>query len=252
MNFVVTATAILLVGCTSPQTIVRTETLRRPASPTCIEVSSDLEARVKRQGIRDFYFITRLARGPYVAELEDAEGTYYRAPPGGLYLTTEDAEKKPVLQITNYNDGGIWIPRASGNSSHIYMYISNQGAAYVPTPSNTSCATAFSVSDPKIQGLNTVAFAVDGAVGGAIGGAIAKVASKGGSMSFGQAVGTGAVGGAVGGLIVAELANMDVGKITHFPMTGDPAFVTLLDALSSKIVPIPELPAEVDAGVRKP
>lgn len=230
--------SVLLGGCA---TGVQPSDLKKPVALTCIEVPKGIEAREVR-GAMKFNWTTRLVSGPYIAELEDEEGTYYRAPLGGIYIGRDDlADKPPAPLMPRTFNGGVWIPRVPGKTPHLYSYFSTQEAASVPLPENASCATAITVPDPQAQGVSTVAFAAGGAVGGAAGGAVARATTSSGSMSYGQAMGTGAVGGAIGGAVVAGLINMDVGKIFHHPSSTDPQFQAALERMPQTVVKIPAI-----------
>ncbi|WP_141218206.1 hypothetical protein [Bordetella genomosp. 11] len=187
------------------------------------------------RGIFDIEWTTKVAAGPYISEFEDAGGTYYRAPPGGLYFAMTN--NSPV-DPTTY-DGGIWVPRDHATPPVFYTYYSTANAVVAPLPTGASCANAVLVPSPQGTGADTVAFATGGAIGGAAGGAIGRGIAHSASMSYGQAAGAGAAGGAIGGLIVAALINMDVGKIFYRPMPNDPAFIQKLTQLTKEAKPIP-------------
>lgn len=230
----------LLAGCgTTP---INPADLKRPVALTCIEVPQGMEAH-ELLGLGKYHWTTRLAPGPYIAEREDADGTYYRAPPGGVYQARDDlANLPPSPLVPRVRDGGIWMPHTQGNLPHVYTYYSTQEAPVVALPEKASCATAVSLSDPKSKGVNTVAFATGGALGGATGGAVATAVTRNTSASSGQAVGAGAAGGAIAGLLVAAMIDMDVGKIFHHPVSNDPKFMAALQELSHSAAPIPAAP----------
>lgn len=225
-----------LSGCA---TIVRPDDLKKPEMVTCLEVPKGVEAH-EVKGLFDYRWTTRLAHGPYIAELEDAEGIYYRAPPGGIFVGPDDIDGKPLPRLQPWLfDGGIWVPRASDKAPHLYTYFSTQDATVAQLPAGASCATAVSVPDPNSKGVSVVVFATEGALGGAIGGAVARAASQNSSMSYGQSAGAGLIGGAIAGVIIAGLINMDVGKIVHSAPSTDPKFRAALGELVFKIVQIP-------------
>lgn len=237
-SFVIAAIAApaLLTGCA---TMTAPENLKRPESLTCIEVPDGIEGH-EILGWLKFHWTTRLAKGPYISEREDADGIYYRAPPGGIYIGRDDiADKPPIPLLPRIFDGGIWVPKSPGIEPHIYTYYSTQEATVTPLPENAGCSTAVAWPDPKSEGVSTVAFATGGAIGGAIGGTIAKSTTPGSSMSYGQAAGAGAAGGAIGGIIISSMINMDVGKITHRQTSTDPEFVAMLKELNSHTISIP-------------
>lgn len=240
-SFAILAAAACLGACA---TAIPPDSLKRPDPLTCIEVPKGVEAH-ESKGLLNIKWTTRLAPGPYISEREDTEGTYYRAPPAGLYIGRDDlADEPPQPLMPRLFDGGIWIPRAPGKPPHLYTYFSTQEATAAPVPENASCANAVSVPDPHSQGVSTVAFVVGGAAGGAAGGAIARAVSQNSTMSYGQAAGAGAVGGAIGGAIVAGLINMDVGKIIHHAPATDPKFHSALEEFGRNVTPIPATPLQ--------
>lgn len=59
--------------------------LQVPTQVSCIELSAALSG-IETKGLFKVESETRLERGPYISAHEDAEGIYYRAPPGGVYI----------------------------------------------------------------------------------------------------------------------------------------------------------------------
>lgn len=229
-----TTTAFLCACATG----IKPDELQAPEKLTCLDVPQGVEAHEVR-GLMKFHWTTRLTPGPYIAEREDINGTYYRAPSGGIYIGRDDlADKPPLAMLPRTFNGGIWVPRDPDKEPHLYTYFSTQEATIVPLPKNASCSNAISVPDPQSKGVSVVAFASGGAIGGATGGAVARAATPNSTMSYGQAAGVGAAGGAIGGMIVAGMINMDVGKIFHQPSSTDPKFLATLKELTRKIVPI--------------
>lgn len=228
-------TSLFLTGCMG----IRPESLAKPEKLTCIQVLPGTEAHETR-GLLDVKVTTRLTPGPYFSERQDAEGTYYRAPPGGIYIGADAGADKPNTgPVPRIQDGGIWLPRTPGKSPHLYTFSSIGDSTIIPVPDNASCATAMSIPDPQSKGVNAVAFATGGAIGGAAGGLIARSTSPGKAMSYGQAAGTGLVGGALGGLVVAGLINMDIGTINHLSVSTDPTFQAALEKLAPTVTAVP-------------
>ncbi|MDI1260269.1 hypothetical protein [Aquabacterium sp.] len=241
---------LMLGGCA---TMVKPEDLSRPAKLSCFEVPQIVEAHEVR-GLLDIPWVTKLAQGPYVAERENAEGTYYRAPPGGIHIAPAavKADAPPAPLMPRVFDGGIWIPKTPGTPAHLYTYFSTQEAAVVPLPEAASCQTAQLVKDPDAKGVSAVAFATGGLIGGTAGGLVGRSVSSNSSVSYGQAAGAGAVGGALGGLIVAGLINMDVGKIVHHPLSKDAKFQSALQDMSAKVVLVVPSALPDEAAATKP
>lgn len=240
LAFIITA---FFSGCA---TRILPNDLARPEALTCIEVPEGVEAHEIKGPLKK-HWTTKLVPGPYISEREDADGTYYRAPPGGIYSVLDEIADKPTPPLMpRIFDGGIWVPRTSGKTPHLYIYYSTQDATIIPLPDSSNCSSAVSVPDPESMGVNTVAFVTGGALGGATGGATARATVPNASVSYGQATGGGAIAGAVSGLIVAGLINMDVGKITHLSLSTDPKFVAALEELALKVVPIPAIQPQTD------
>lgn len=208
--------------------MVKPDKLFLPRELTCIDIPAGLDAH-DIKGLLKIHWTTRVLPGPYVAEREDASGTYYRAPPGGIQYIQDGTEDKPASLFTHMAyDGGIWVPRDASLPPHLYTYFSTRSAPVVPLPEGATCATATFAEDPKTKGVSLAAFAAGGAVAGATGTAVARSTVNNGSMSYGQAAGAGAAGGLLGGLIVAAIINNDVGKIVNQPLSKDTKFVTEL------------------------
>lgn len=242
---ILTSALIFLGGCA---TVVQPTDLKQPVSPTCIQVPDGVEAR-ELKGLLDYKWTTRLAGGPYIAEWEDSEGTYFRAPPGGIYIGRDDlADKPPIPLMPRHFDGGIWIPRQAAKPVNVYTYFSTEEAHVAPAPAGARCDTAVLLPASQAKGVSKVAFSTGGAIGGAAGGVVGRSMSSNSSLTYGQAAGIGAAGGAIGGFIVASLINMDVGKIYVQPQSKDPQFLTALERLRINIATLrfaTEQPLEV-------
>lgn len=230
---VVVAMGIFVGGCTPA---IKPSKLFVPKEITCIDIPQELDAHEVR-GLLKVHWTTRVLPGPYVAEREDGNGTYYRAPPGGIQIIADGTENKSANMFTHMAyDGGIWVPSNSSLPPHIYTYFSTGSAAVVPVPEGASCANAKFAQDPETKGVSLAGFAMGGAAAGAVGGAAARATVSHGSMSYGQAAGAGAAGGLLGGVIVAAIINNDVGKIVKQPLSKDANFVIALqNAVKAKI-----------------
>lgn len=237
--------ALTLGGCA---TVIKPTDLAQPASPLCIQVPQGVEAH-EVKGLLNFKWTTRLASGPYIAEREDAGGTFYRAPPGGVYIGRDDiADQPPIPLLPRQFDGGIWLPHDPKAPSRIYTYFSTEEAVVVPVPSGAACDVAMLVPDPQAKGVSVVAFATGGAIGGAAGAVVGRSVNSQSNMSYGQAAGAGVAGGLIGGVIIASLINMDVGKINLMPLNKDPVFQAALDQLRGSVVQLKPAPAPVPAA----
>ena len=234
------ALAVLaLGGCATP---IAPEELQVPARISCFELAAPV-SYVEERGLLKYMWETRLERGPYVAERVDANGTFYRAPPGGVSIARQDALSAPASSLTHMTyDGGVWIPRDPAGKPHLYNYFTTEAVSPVVPPAGSTCANVEVARDPKTHGVDAVTYGVAGAVGGATGGVAARAAGTT-SMSYGKAAGTGAVGGAIGGVLVAALINMDVGKIVQRPPDQNADFVHAIQAAAAQAAPLPEAPA---------
>lgn len=192
----------LLSGCVTP---INPEDLKSPKEITCIDLKEPIILNYHDQ------WTTRFEKGPYWSEKIDANGTYYRAPPGGISVTDENGGGFPGQPTTS--DGGFYVPNKANEPVKLYAYFSTKPAPVQPYPNGTDCSTLGYVRDPSTSKVDLVSFAVGGAIGGATGGLIARGVSGSGNMSYGQAAGAGAAGGLIGGVIIAAMINSDVGKI---------------------------------------
>ena len=235
-NFILFITLSLL-GC-STAAIKPTE-LRNPNQISCIYVSEPLTYKEKK-GLLNIEWQYRLERGPYIAEKENEEGTYFRAPPGGVHVFRTDMQHKPSSFGSNeLRDGGLWIPHDSKKSPKMYSYFSMKDAEVVIPNGNTNCSSFTYLKDPVTSKVSVVAFATGGAIGGALG----RTLTPNSQLSYGQA----AAGGAVGMAFVAALINADIGKIFPWEIS-DNTFISKIRYLFSNavflqeinIAPIPE------------
>jgi hypothetical protein len=223
----------LFQGCASTY---KPEELRVPTSITCIYLQSPMSFHSKR-GLAYPAVETRLERGPYIAEREDAEGTYYRAPPGGF---TGWPYSLPSADLNNARDGGFWIPHDSKKTPRLYSYFSTSAVPPSVPPENINCSSFAQIRNPETSKVSLTAITVGGAIGGAVGGATARSMNPQSSMSYGQTAGIGAAGGALGMLIVGSIINADVGKIILYPWPENPE-IDRLRKLASQAVKIKEL-----------
>lgn len=183
--------AISLAGCASN---IRPDDLKKPVQLSCLQVPQGLEAH-EIKGLADFHWTTRLASGPYLSEGEDAEGTFYRAPSGGIYIGRDDLADKPTSAYApRIYDGGIWLPNKRGLQPYFYIYPSLNVPKVESLPDNANCANAVAIPAPEGKNVSVIAFATEGAIGGAAGGVIARAAVEASSISYGKAAGLGAAG----------------------------------------------------------
>ncbi len=223
-NFILLIT-LPLMGCGT--TAIKPAELRDPNQISCIYFSEPVSYKEKR-GLLSIEWQYRLERGPYIAEKEDDEGTYFRAPPGGVHVFRTDMQDKPSSFVTNQlRDGGFWIPRDSKKSPKMYSYFSMKDAEVVIPNDSTNCSSFAYLKDPVTSKVSVVAFGAGGAIGGALG----RTLAPNSQLSYGQA----AVGGAIGMALVAALINADIGKIMPWEIS-DNAFINKIKDLSKHTV----------------
>lgn len=208
---------LMLSGCGTP---IKPSELRRPASVTCILVPETVSVSEPR-GLANVMWHISFEHGAYIAEGESDEGTFYRAPPGGI--STGIA-----------HDGGLFVPRDAAATPRLYRYVSNS----IPSKQAgaESCSEFFALRDPVTSQVSVVAAVTGGAVGGLAGRAIAGAINPRISISYGQA----AVGGAIGMGIVAAIINAGVGKIEFLAPMNSVEFNDKLKKLAAGAVPIRE------------
>jgi hypothetical protein len=209
-----------------------------PARLTCFDLAEPASYR-EVQGLLRYEWEMRLERGPYVAEREDAGGTYYRAPPGGLSRARSDVPATPPGVGSHMTwDGGLWIPRDPAVPPHQYFYFTTAAVPPVVPPPESNCSNVSVLRDPTTQGVSTITYDIDGAVTGITAGVVARSAGATG-VSYGKAATTGAVGGALGGTLAAAIVNMDVGKIVPRDPDKNAEFVAKIRAAAARAVPLP-------------
>ncbi len=220
------ASTLLLSGCATP---INPNNLTPPKQPRCIKITAPIESH-ESKGLLDIKWTTRIASGLYISEWENADGTYFRAPPGGIYIVRDEVANDPPAPLTpRYFNGGIWIPKQEAKPALLYTYSSTEDAIVKPVPSDASCDNAVLISGSQAQGVSTIAFAVGGTIGGASGGIVGRSMANDSAISYGQAAGVGAAGGAISGVIIASLINLDAGKIYTQPQSKDLNFRAKLE-----------------------
>jgi hypothetical protein len=227
------AAGLLVAGCAAP--LEKPESIAVPAHPTCFSLREALEA-TELKGLFKIEWRTRLERGAYVAVHENERGTYFRGPPGAVFMYQPKMLDKPSGPLTHLTvNGGVFVPR-DGSQPGVYAYITDQSVEKVTPPVGASCATAVVVRDPVSKGVSVKDYAIYGGAGGALGGVAAHAKVPGSSL--GQTVGVGAAGGAIGMAIVGALINMDLGKIGPHSPTIDPKFNAELAAVARTAAPL--------------
>lgn len=223
----------ILSGCA---TAIKPDDLQTPGNITCVNLKDPLSF-TGRYGLLKIPRTTRLERGPYWSEKVDSKGTYYRAPPGGVLITSEKGAGATA-------DGGFYVPDDVNQSITIYNYYSTVAVPVQIPPAGADCSTIGYTRNPSTSKVSLVSFAVNSATGGVIGQSV----TSGSSLSDGQKVGVGAAGGLIAGLIVSAMINADLGKIIPALPIQDMEFMNKLRALAADRVPVNELqlPTKLD------
>jgi hypothetical protein len=226
------AVGLLVTGCATSQ---KPDSLAVPAQPTCFSLLDPLEA-TELKGLLKIEWRTRLERGAYVAVHENERGTYFRGPPGGVFLYQPKMLEKPSSPFTHLTvNGGVFVPR-DGSQPEVYVYMTDQSVEKVTPPVGASCATAVVVRDPVSKGVSVKDYVLLGGAAGALGGAAASINLPNSSVR--KNVAAGAVGGAAAMGIVAAMVNMEVGRIGAHSPTIDPKFNADLATVTRTAAPL--------------
>jgi hypothetical protein len=214
------AALALLLSFSGTPAIAGPGELQVPTQVSCIHLPAALSG-IETKGLFKVETETRLERGPYISEGEDAEGTYFRAPPGGVYLgPPKDKPAKGAWQIDR--DGGIFVPRDPSAAPQLYSYVSDAGtsAATVVPPAAADCSNTSYILDPVTKAVRVAGYAGEG-------------------MKQTGARQVGAVGGGVIGSFLDEfLEGRNKGKIVKLPQSKNPEFNAKLSELARKAVPV--------------
>lgn len=225
------ASAVLLSGCHAP--LIKPAELTVPLQASCFTLSEPLEG-VQIRGLMKFVWTLRLERGPYIAVHEDANGTYFRAPPGGIYRWIPQGKAAGFANLENMTfDGGVYVPRDPARPVNTYIYMSTVSVPPVVPAPDLTCGSAAIVRDPVTKGVKVASYAAVGAAAG-----IAGAYNSG--VGYGKAAGVGVAGGAIGMALVSTIINMDVGKIEQFEVHPDAAFTAKLTKAAREAAPIKE------------
>lgn len=216
-----------LGGCAST---IPPKTLSTPKEISCVNISNPITYTFE-VGLVDAVWTARLERGPYISEKEDANGIYFRAPQGGLSFARMDlVEKSTDPGVHQTHDGGFWLPHNPQMKPRTYQYFSMQEVAPIIPPQDATCTTSAYVTDPESSGISVLSFAAGGAIAGGVGRSMAQNSA----MSYGQA----ATGGAIGGIVVAQIINMDVGKIILGKEIENEKFIDQLRSYAQQRIPL--------------
>lgn len=81
-------TGIVLIGCQSTPPI-KPDELSIPDKLTCFDLPTPITV-TKAEGPFKIVWDTIFTNGPYVSERVSDDGTYFRAPPGGIFIGRPD------------------------------------------------------------------------------------------------------------------------------------------------------------------
>lgn len=218
----------LLLSFSGTPAMAGSSGLQAPAQLSCIHLPAALSG-IETKGLFKVESETRLERGPYISEGEDAEGTYFRAPPGGVYLgPPKDKPSKGAWQLDR--DGGIFVPRDPSAPPQLYSYVADArtSAATLVPPPTADCSNTRFVRDPATKAIKA-----------------AKYTGEGMTQTDAKQVGVidvnkvGMLGrGFVGSMLSDFLQGPENGTIVKLPQSGNPEFNAKLREFARKAVPV--------------
>lgn len=228
-KFTISAAGLaLLLSFIGTPAIADSSGLQAPAQLSCIHLPAALSG-IETKGLFKVETETRLERGPYISEGEDADGTYFRAPPGGVYRgPPKDKPAKGAWQLNR--DGGIFVPRDPSAPPQLYSYVADDrsSAATVVPPAAADCSNTRYVRDPITKAIKA-----------------AKYPGEGTTQTDAKQVGVidvmqvGVIGhGLVGSMLSDFLQGPENGTIVKLPQSGNPEFNAKLREIARKAGPV--------------
>ena len=208
--------------------------LQAPAQLRCIYLPAALSG-IETKGLFKVESETRLERGPYISEGEDAEGTYFRAPAGGVYLgPPKDKPAKGAWQLNR--DGGIFVPRDPSALPQLYSYVTDNGisAATVVPPATADCSNTRFVRDPVTKAVKAAEYTGEG---------MTQTEAKQVGVVDVKRVAVGEGHGLVGSWLSDFLQGPENGTIAKLPRSGNPEFNAQLREFARKAVPVKDADA---------
>ena len=228
------AALALLLSINGTPAIANPAELQVPSKISCLHLPAALSG-TETKGLFKVETETRLERGPYISEREDAEGTYFRAPPGGVYLgPPKDKPARGAWQLNR--DGGIFVPRDLSAPPQLYSYASDEGisAATVVPPAAADCSNTSYVRDPSTKAVSVAGYAGEGMTQTAA----RQVGAGGGGIILANVPGS-LLGGAAGSVLGDFLRNTaHIGKIAKLPQSKNLEFNAKLSQFARAAVPI--------------
>lgn len=209
----------LLLSFSGTPAMAGSSELQVPAQVSCIYLPAALSG-IETKGLFKVESETRLERGPYISEGEDAEGTYFRAPPGGVYLgPPKDKPAKGAWQIDR--DGGIFVPRDPSAPPQLYSYNGDPltSAGTVVPPATADCSNTRYVRDPVTKAVKVAGYTGEGM-------------TQAGAKQVSAAMGVAAY------FLYEFIEGRDKGKITKLPQSKNPEFNAKLSELARNAVPV--------------
>lgn len=157
--------ALVLGACQTP---VAPSESGVPARLTCLYLPDRLST-TEEIGPSKILRTTRLERGPYLSERETPAGTYYRAPQGGIYVSTPNTNDKTAAAVNSYTfEGGIFVPHEAASPVRLYHYRQSQSGPVTVPPAGAGCSSAAVVRDRATGRVSVASYAAGGAAGGAV------------------------------------------------------------------------------------
>ena len=222
------AVLALLSSFSATPAMAASNGLKAPAELSCIHLPAALSG-IETKGLFKVESETRLERGPYISEGEDAEGTYFRAPAGGVYLgPPKDKPAKGAWQLNR--DGGIFVPRDPSAQPQLYSYVndSRTSAATVVPPATADCSNTRFVRDPVTKAVKAAEYTGEG---------MTQTDAK--QVGVIDVTHVGMIGhGALGSWLSDFLQGPENGTIAKLPLSGNPEFNARLREFARKAVPV--------------
>jgi hypothetical protein len=223
-----TAGLALLLGFSGTPALADSSKLQAPAQLTCIHLPAALSG-IETKGLFKVETETRLERGPYISGGEDADGIYFRAPPGGVYLgPPKDKPAKGAWQLNR--DGGIFVPRDASAPPQLYSYVADDrtSAATLVPPATADCTNTRYVRDPVTKAVKAAKYTGEGMT--------ETDAKQVGVIDVKQ---VGMIGhGILGSMLYDFLQGPEHGTIVKLPQSGNPEFNARLREFARKAVPV--------------
>jgi hypothetical protein len=219
----------LLLGFSATPAFAGSSGLQAPAQLRCIYLPAALSG-IETKGLFKVESETRLERGPYISEGEDAEGTYFRAPAGGVYLgPPKDKPAKGAWQLNR--DGGIFVPHDPSVPPQLYSYVTDNGisVATVVPPPTADCSNTRFVRDPATKAVKAAEYTGEG---------MTQTDAKQVAVVDVKQVAVREGHGLVGAWLSDFLQGPENGTIAKLPQSGNPGFNAQLREFARKAVPV--------------